>query len=108
MSVQLQVKTGDRVVVRIPEENLAFGTDKVYPQGGTGTVIDYVDKKGRNHGCVNFQGMAYVRLDVPFTRTALLEEMDSDGAKKRKGPKFRIMAEMWIPTWLLEREKKAS
>jgi len=106
MSVQFQVKTGDRVVVRISKENLAFGTDKVYPQGGAGTVIDYIDKKGRNHGCVNFQGMAYVKLDVPFTRTALLEEMDSDGAGKKEGPKFRIMTEMWIPTWILEYETK--
>lgn len=103
MSVQLMVKAGDRVKVVIPAENLAFRTDEVYPQEGTGTVIDFIDKKGRNHGCVNFQGMAYVKLDVPFMRTALLDEMDAENAEKKRGPKFRIMTEMWIPTWILQR-----
>lgn len=96
MSVQLRVKAGDRVVIRIPKENREFGTDKVYPDGGTGIAIDHIDKKGHNHGCVDSQGLALVKLDIPFERTALLGDED---LPKELRKKFKIMTEMGVPTW---------
>lgn len=96
MSVQLRVKAGDRIKIVIPPENLAFGADRVYPDGGTGTAIDCIDKKGHNHGCVDSQGLALTKLDIPFERTALLGDED---LPKKLRKKSKIMTEMGVPTW---------
>ena len=109
MSSQLRVKAGDRVVVRIPSENLEFEADRVYPLNGTGVAIDRIDKRGNNLGCVDSQRLALVKLDVPFKRTALLGDDDHPKYSNReKKPKFKMMTEMRVPTWwdLLEHETK--
>lgn len=114
-SVQLGIKAGDRVKIVIPAENLKFEADKVYPQHGTGTIQDYVDKKGVNHGyaiCFSglrlgcFSGLVYIKLDVPFKRTGLLD--DGGDSKKKRGPTFRIMEKMWVPFDFLRPENRPS
>lgn len=103
MSVQLHVKPGDRVKIVIPAENIEFGCDKMYPQGGTGVVQNYIDKAGRNHGYLSDRGiLAYVVLDKPFERKKAVETKEGKPKVIRETVKT-----MYVPTWLLVREEPA-
>ncbi len=94
-----QVKLGDRVKVVISPESLEFGCDKVYPQDGTGTVTNCI-RREKNLGFFNAQErLVHIHLDVPFKRTGLVADEDLPKAQQKK---FEIMADMWIPIWILE------
>lgn len=116
-NIQLNVKPRDRVKISIPEENLKFDCDKVYPQGGTATVIESKEQGIEHHLSLSDGGAsAYVIYDEPFLRTGLLETLKekgekirtfSDGEKKFKGiirttewvPRSSLLRHENYPTW---------
>ena len=108
---QLQVKKDDRVKIVIPEFNLRFGCDEVFPQGGTATVIESREQEIEHHLSRSDGGAnAYLIYDKPFLRTGLLESLKEkgekiktfgDGKKKFKGI---TRTTEWVPRSLLQHE----
>ncbi len=110
-NIQLNVKVDDRVRIVIPEENLKCDCDKVFPQGGTATVIESREQEIEHHLSRSDEGAnAYLIYDKPFLRTGLLESIKEkgekirtfgDGEKKFKGI---MRTTEWVPRSLLQHE----